>query len=95
MRRIIGSALAVGLVAAACGGGITPVQADLAQVEGHWMCDVQRYTFDDLSALQSELEGRVDGAGYTVADYKAFKTALAENRELRNLVRDVYEEYCT
>ncbi len=94
MRRIIGVWMIAGGLLAACGGGITPAQADLARVEGRWMCDVQRYTFDDLAAVETELQARVTGAGYTVADYDAFKAVLGENRELRDMVRDAYEEYC-
>lgn len=94
MRRIVVTVALVGLIAAACGGGITPAQADLANVEGRWMCDVQRYTFAELADVQSELEARVAAAGYTTSDYESFKAALAEDQDLRIMVRDVYEEYC-
>jgi len=58
--------LAIAVVAASCSGSTTPPGVVL---EARWQCDVQRLTFDDLSALDAELEGRVAAAGMTIDEY--------------------------
>ncbi len=92
--RSVAAAVVFAVVLAACGGlGAADRQA-LARLEGRWMCDVQRFTFEDVGAIESELEARVVAAGYAVADYAEFKAILAETPDLREQVRKAYEEYC-
>jgi hypothetical protein len=83
--------LAIAVVVASCSGSTTPPGVVL---EARWQCDVQRLTFDDLSALDAELEGRVAAAGMTIDEYTAFKAQLNASADLRSAVEKEYEEYC-
>ncbi len=94
MKRISALVVGLGLVVAACGGLTSQDREVLARVEGRWMCDVQRYTFEDVADIEAELAARVVAAGYDLADYETFKAVLGEDPELRAQVRGVYEEYC-
>lgn len=63
-------------------------------LEAHWQCDVQRLTFQDLSALNAELETRITTAGMTMDEYDGFKEQLNLSADLRSAVEQEYEEYC-
>ncbi|GBE25829.1 hypothetical protein BMS3Bbin02_02119 [bacterium BMS3Bbin02] len=86
-------AIVVAFIAAACGGGGDGVAPEVA-LEARWQCDVQRQTFDDLGALDAELNVRLANSGLTRVDYDAFKEELGASAELRNQVADEYETYC-
>jgi hypothetical protein len=66
----------------------------LVAVEARWMCDVQRYAFSDLSALNQALEDRLTHYGLSRADYDAFKAELDNQIDLRDQVLTEYDTYC-
>lgn len=93
-RRAIPTAaaiLSIALTAAACSESSTPPEVVL---EAHWQCDVQRLAFDDLSAMDAELESRIDAAGMTTDEYAAFKDQLGTSADLRVAVAAEYDSYC-
>lgn len=66
----------------------------LTSIEGRWLCDVQRYTFDTQADIQAELDRRLEGDGVTAEQYRAFKDDLTENAELRAAVKAAYLQRC-
>lgn len=94
MRRIRISTgiVAVALVLAGC--GISYDAPLLASIEGRWMCDVQRYTFDEVGDIQAELDARLAGNGVTSEQYRAFKDDLIDSSELRDAVAAEFTNYC-
>ena len=66
----------------------------LASIEGRWMCDVQRFTFDDVGDIQAELDARLAGNGVSAEQYRAFKDDLTEQPELRQHVESELIAYC-
>jgi len=58
------------------------------------MCDVQRYTFDEVGDIQAELDSRLAGNGVTAEQYRAFKDDLIDNPELRQTVAVEFTAYC-
>lgn len=66
----------------------------LVAIEARWMCDVQRYAFADLGALNRALEERLTHYGSSRADYDAFKVELETRIDLRDQVLTEYETYC-
>ncbi len=66
----------------------------LASIEGRWMCDVQRYTFDTQADIQAELDRRLEGNGVTPEQYRAFKDDLIEDAGLRAAVKAAYALRC-
>jgi len=79
------------VLAASCAGASAP--ADVV-VEAQWQCDVQRQAFDDLEAMDTELDVRLTEAGLTRSEYEDFKQRLASSSDLRDKVSDEYEAYC-
>lgn len=77
-----------------------PVLSDLAgeellvSLEARWMCDVQRFAFPDLSAMNNALDEHLADHGVTRSDYDAFKAEMEEHIELREQVLDGYDAYC-
>ena len=75
-----------------------PVLSDsdqaLADLEGRWLCDVQRQTFAKLSDMTDALQARLDGVGITRDEYDAFKDRLADEPDLRLGIRAVFDSYC-
>lgn len=92
-RRLGTIAIVIASVAAACGGG-SDTAAPEVTLEARWQCDVQRQTFDDLVALDAELDARLADSGLTRVDYDAFKEELGTSTELRVQVAEEYEAYC-
>jgi len=76
------------------GCGVSYPAELLASIEGRWVCDVQRYTFDDIGDIQAELDGRLAGNGITAEQYRAFKDDLIDDSELRDTVAVEYAAYC-
>jgi uncharacterized lipoprotein YmbA len=66
----------------------------LTSIEGRWMCDVQRYTFESQQDIQAELETRLSGNGVSADQYRAFKDDLTKQQNLRDEVRAVYDQQC-
>jgi len=58
------------------------------------MCDVQRYAFDEVGDIQTELDARLAGNGVTSGQYRAFKDDLVDKRELRETVAAEFTAYC-
>jgi hypothetical protein len=88
---------ATGLIAAAlalAGCGVSYDAPLLASIEGRWMCDVQRYTFDEVGDIQAELDARLAGNGVTSEQYRAFKDDLIDSSELRETVAVEFTSYC-
>lgn len=84
--------LTTAAVLAGCG---VSYDADLlASIEGRWMCDVGRYTFDDVGDIQAELDARLTGNGISAEQYRAFKDDLTKHPELREMVETELTAYC-
>ena len=66
----------------------------LTSIEGRWMCDVQRYTFESQDDIQAELDARLAGNGVTAEQYHAFKDDLTKHEDLRQQVRAAYDQAC-
>ena len=91
VRKTI-AVLAATVLLAGCG---VSYEADLlASIEGRWMCDVQRYTFDDVGDIQVELDARLAGNGVSAEQYRAFKDDLIDSSELRGDVAAYFAAYC-
>ncbi len=58
------------------------------------MCDVQRFTFDDVGDIQAELDTRLTGNGVTAEQYRAFKDDLIDQPDLRAEVAVEFTAYC-
>jgi len=94
MRRI---RIATAVIAAAvlfAGCGISYDTDLMASIEGRWMCDVQRYTFDEVGDIQAELDSRLAGNGVSAEQYRAFKDDLTKQPELRAIVETELVSYC-
>ncbi len=89
--RILSVALATVVLATSCGGGEGTSEVML---EARWQCDVQRQAFDDLAAIDRELDSRLATAGLTRADYQDFKEELSSSPALRTRVAEEYDAYC-
>ena len=104
LQRLLGpfGMIVAALLIAACSAGsaaddsavLTGIDSTLIAVEARWMCDVQRYAFDDLSGFDAELESRLFERGLSRSDYEAFKERLAEDPDIRGGVRAAYDEVC-
>jgi hypothetical protein len=66
----------------------------LTSIEGRWMCDVQRYTFESQDDIQAELDDRLAGNGVSAEQYHAFKDDLTKHQDLREQVRAAYDQMC-
>lgn len=81
---------------------VTPPELDpnlagddlLVAVEARWMCDVQRYAFSDLGALNQALDERLAHYQLSRTAYDAFKAELETRIDLRERVLADYETYC-
>ena len=77
---------------------VAPVLSDsdqaLADLEGRWMCDVQRQTFAQLSDMTDALQARLDGVGISMDEYDAFKARVGDEPDLRTGIRAVFNSYC-
>lgn len=91
VRTAAGMILAALLLA---GCGVSYEAELLASIEGRWMCDVQRYTFDQVGDIQAELDTRLAGNGVTAEQYRAFKDDLIDSAELRDIVAVEFATYC-
>ncbi|MGZ8784374.1 MAG: hypothetical protein ACXW1Y_02270 [Acidimicrobiia bacterium] len=67
----------------------------LVAIEARWMCDVQRYAYSDLSAMNEALFERLSASGLSQTDYDRFKATLEDRVDLREQVLVQYEVYCT
>ncbi len=94
MRRIgiAASGIAAAVLLAGC--GVSYDTGLMASLEGRWMCDVQRYTFDDVGDIQAELDSRLAGNGVSTEQYRAFKDDLTKQPELREMVNTELIAYC-
>lgn len=94
MRRIrlATAVFAATLLFAGC--GVSYDARLLSSIEGRWMCDVQRYTFDDVGDIQAELDARLAGNGVTPEQYRAFKDDLIDDPDLRAEVGVEFTSYC-
>jgi len=90
--RIASAIIAASLLLAGC--GVSYDAELLASIEGRWMCDVQRYTFDDVGDIQAELDSRLAGNGVTAEQYRAFKDDLIDQADLRAEVAIEFTAYC-
>jgi hypothetical protein len=88
--RILGIVVAIAVIATACASARAPE----VTLEARWLCDVQRQTFDDLAAIDAELDNRLVKAGLTRADYEDFKERLSASADLREQVSEEYDAYC-
>ena len=66
----------------------------LVAIEGRWMCDVQRFAFSDLKAMNEALDERLSPHGLRRSDYDAFKAELEGSIDLREQVLLEYDAYC-
>ena len=66
----------------------------LVAIEGRWMCDVQRFAFSDLSAMNEALDERLASHGLKRTDYDAFKVDMEGRIDLREQVLAEYDGYC-
>jgi Ser/Thr protein kinase RdoA (MazF antagonist) len=90
--RIATAVIATAVLLAGCG---VSYDADLlASIEGRWMCDVQRYTFEEVGDIQAELDSRLAGNGVSAEQYRAFKDDLTKQPELRAVVETELVAYC-
>lgn len=69
-------------------------QPTLAQLEGRWACDIQRYAFKSLADMDARLDARLSAAGYTRDDYDEFKRKLGTDPDLTAQVSAEYDAYC-
>jgi major membrane immunogen (membrane-anchored lipoprotein) len=91
-KRTTSVIIAASLLLAGC--GVSYDSALLASIEGRWMCDVQRFTFDDVGDIQAELDARLAGNAVTAEQYRAFKDDLTDQPDLRAEVAVEFAEYC-
>jgi len=66
----------------------------LVALEARWMCDVQRFAFPDLNAMNEALDGRLASHGLQRTDYDEFKAEMENRIDLREQVLVGYDEYC-
>jgi hypothetical protein len=66
----------------------------LVAVEARWMCDVQRYAFSDMNAMDEALDERLAEHGIERTDYDTFKIEMEDRIDLREGVSAEYELYC-
>ncbi len=94
MRRV--RVFAAAIVATVClaGCGVSYDTELMASLEARWMCDVQRYTFDEVGDIQTELDSRLAGNGVSAEQYRAFKDDLTKQPELREQVGAELVAYC-
>ena len=91
VRKITGIIAATVLLA---GCGVSYDADLLASLEGRWMCDVPRFTFDEVVDIQAELDARLASNGVTAEQYRAFKDDLTDSPELRDHVAIEFAAYC-
>ncbi len=94
LKRFVLCVAALGAAIALAACGVANDEALLSSIEGRWMCDVQRYTFEETSGLHAELESRLAGNGVSAEQYRAFKDDLSRHQELRSQVAVAYDAYC-
>lgn len=90
--RVVAAIIATTVLLAGC--GVSYDTGLLASLEGRWMCDVQRYTFDEVGDIQAELDSRLAGNGVSAEQYRAFKDDLSKQPELREIVEAELISYC-
>lgn len=90
--RVVAAIIATTVLLAGC--GVSYDTGLLASLEGRWMCDVQRYTFDEVGDIQAELDSRLAGNGVSAEQYRAFKDDLSKRPELREMVDTELIAYC-
>lgn len=66
----------------------------LVAIEARWMCDVQRFAFSDLPAMNDALDERLAFSHQTRTDYDAFKVEMEDRIDLRERVLAEYDAYC-
>jgi len=93
--------LAVALLVALCGacgasGNPAPTQEQLAlsSIQGAWLCDVQRFAFDDLTEIDARLDDQLATAGFSRSAHDTFTSDLDSRSDLRQLVVDSFSEAC-
>lgn len=94
MHRIRIATAIIAAALALTGCGVSYDAPLLASIEGRWMCDVQRFTFEEVGDIQAELDARLDGNGVTAEQYRAFKDDLIDSSELRETVAVEFTGYC-
>jgi hypothetical protein len=67
----------------------------LVAIEARWMCDVQRFAFSDLGAMNEALDKRLSPHELSRGDYETFKAELETRIDLRQQVLGEYDSYCT
>ncbi len=67
----------------------------LVAFEALWKCDIQRYAFDDLKAIETGLTARLTDSGIAREEYDDFKGALDLDNELRLHTRLAFREVCS
>lgn len=93
MRHLLAAtALTAAVLLSGC--GVAYDAELLASIEGRWMCDVQRYTFENTTDIQAELDFRLADNGVSSEQYRAFKDDLTEQPDLREQVAAEYAAYC-
>jgi hypothetical protein len=91
-NRIATAVITAAVLLAGCG---VSYDADLmASLEARWMCDVQRYTFEEVGDIQAELDSRLAGNGVTAEQYRAFKDDLIGSSDLRDQIANDFAAYC-
>jgi hypothetical protein len=94
MRRIRIATLGIAAAVLLAGCGVSYDTDLMASLEGRWMCDVQRYTFDEVGDIQAELDSRLAGNGVSAEQYRAFKDDLTKQPGLREMVDTELIAYC-
>lgn len=67
----------------------------LVAIEARWICDVQRFAYSDLDAMNDALTERLSTYGLSQTDYDTFKAELEDRVDLREQVLVDYDAYCT
>lgn len=91
------SLLIVLLAVAVIGCGpraLTESDLAFADFEAEWLCDVQRYSYADLSEMDEARADLMLAHGVEAEDYRDFKDLLEEHEELRMRVADTYAATC-
>ena len=66
----------------------------LVRFEAAWVCELQRRTFTDSSAIEDALEQKLVETGLTAGAYADFRIKVSDDRDLRRSILFEYQETC-
>lgn len=82
------------LIAAAPDVRLSEADSELVRFEAHWVCEVQRRTFQTPEGRDEALLENLGEAGISEADYLAFRERVNLERDLRDSILYSYQETC-